>query len=660
MLRNDQRFGSYHIESLLGRGAMGVVYRGVDVRDDEPVAIKTVRSELLTGVERDSILARFRREADIGMRLRHPRIVRVRDYGEQEGVLYLAMEFVTGQELGKLLEKQPKLPLAMSLALMLQVLNALAYAHNQGVIHRDIKPANILVRPDYTIILTDFGIAHVGGSELTQTGDLLGSPLYMAPEQLRGEPVDGRADLFAAGVVLYYLLTQRKPFAADTLAALMHRVLCEEPPPPSTVNRALPVAFDAVLRRALAKDRKARFGSALDFAAALRQARIDAVESTVVIPADWSPKPAWPTAEAGLERDEWRRLQQAWGGAALTTLAETILRDAPLPGRVLHDARGDWLERVCLFRRLWDAGRRLGNEHAADMTRAGLLQQLTGAFLDYAGTLNQLLFSEDNPQLLRISADFSRLDLLRLALEELGADIEARRVQQAQILFASQVMGKVNSLMRQFIDRRGPLARFGVASLLVEVEELIVLAERLLEGSETAVTEAAAPGGAILAEFMDNVHRLGRILGQELSQQAQAESQRDGAGRAGSDLGQALFVGRLRQLGLLYRFATRLEGRERTETLRALATEMHEFLNGLTDQLLPGAANTEPPALREQRWIRLSVIAELAEQFIWPELRQRILLAIRSQILSAGSLDPIDKPPGLGNDSRASLPDSNE
>lgn len=657
MLRNGQIFGSYRIESLLGRGAMGVVYRGVDIRDDEPVAIKTVRSELLTGSECDAILARFRQEADIGMRLRHPRIVRVRDYGMQEDILYLAMEFVTGQELGKLFESKLKLPLAMSLALMLQVLNALAYAHDQGVIHRDIKPANILVRPDYTITLTDFGIAHIGGSELTQTGDVLGSPLYMAPEQLRGEPVDGRADLFAVGVVLYYLLTQRKPFSADTLAALMYRVLCEEPPPPSTVNQALPVAFDAVLRRALAKNREARFSSALDFAIALRQARIEAVETTVVMSADGSPKSAWPTAKTGLERDEWRRLQQEWGGAALTTLAETILRDAPLPGRVLRDARGDWLERVCLFTRLWEAGRRFAAGPGADMTRAGLLQQLTGAFLDYAGTLNQLLFSEDNPQLLRISADFARLDLLRLALEELRADAEARRVQQAQILFASQVMGKVNSLIRQFIDRRGPLARFGVASLLAEVEELIVLADRLLEGSETAAAEAAAPGGAVLAEFMDNARRLSRILGQELSQQVRAESPHAGAGMTGSDFEQALFVGRLRQLGLLYRFATRMEDRERTETLRALATETHRFFNNLTDQLLTGAANAESLMVSEQCWARLSVIAELADQFVWPELRQRILLAIRSQVLSAGSLDPIDKPPG--NDSRAPLPDSN-
>ncbi|MFO7640479.1 MAG: serine/threonine-protein kinase, partial [Candidatus Competibacteraceae bacterium] len=176
MLRAGQMLGAYRIEALLGRGAMGVVYRGVGGDPGEPVAIKTLRTELLVGPERRSILARFRQEADIGRRLRHPRIIRVRDYGEQDETLYLVMDLIPGQELGRLLEQRPELPLRMSLALLLQVLNALAYAHGQGVIHRDIKPANILVRQDYTLVLTDFGIAHIGGSELTQTGDLLGSP----------------------------------------------------------------------------------------------------------------------------------------------------------------------------------------------------------------------------------------------------------------------------------------------------------------------------------------------------------------------------------------------------------------------------------------------------------------------------------------------------
>jgi len=179
---------------------MGVVYQGTDTRDGTTVAIKTLRPELLVGSERAALLMRFQREAEIGARLRHPRIVQIRDYGDQDDVIFLAMEFVAGQELGKLLECQPELPLAMNLAILLQLLNALGYAHARGVIHRDVKPANILVRSDYTIALADFGIAHLGGSDLTHTGDLLGSPMYMAPEQLRGETVDGRADLFAAGV----------------------------------------------------------------------------------------------------------------------------------------------------------------------------------------------------------------------------------------------------------------------------------------------------------------------------------------------------------------------------------------------------------------------------------------------------------------------------
>lgn len=635
MLRNGQKIGSYRIESLLGRGAMGVVYRAVDVRDNEAVAIKTVRNELLVGSERKAMRERFRREADIGMRLRHPRIVRVRDYGEQDAILYLAMEFISGQELGNLLEQQPKLPLAMSLALMLQVLNALAYAHEQGVIHRDIKPANILVRPNYTIILMDFGIAHTSESDLTQTGDLLGSPLYMAPEQLRGEPLDGRADLFAAGVVLYVLLTQRKPFAADTLAALMHRVLHEEPPPPSVINHAVPAAFDAVLHRALAKDRADRFPSARDFAAALRQARMNSLERTVVLSANRSLKPAVSrTSRTNLESEEEQRLQRRYGDLSLTALAAAVLRDAPLPGRILQDARGDWLEQVRWFTRRWKIERCSDDRSAVDTARAGLLQAFTGAFLEYAGVLNPLLFSEDNPQLLKISADFARLDLLRLALEELDADAEAQRVQQAQILFAGQVMSKVNSLIRRFTECRGLLARFEVVSLLVEVEELIVLAERLLEGGELAGADSAPPGGAVLTEFMDNARRLGHILIEEMEQQLQAESEQSSSGEVNSAANQALFIGRLRQLGLLYRFAIRLESGEHADLLRMLAAETHQFLNCLAEQLLLASVNSKESSIaREQRWARLSVIADLAEQFVWPELHQHILIAVRSQIL---------------------------
>lgn len=692
MLRTGQTLGAYRIESMLGRGAMGVVYRGADSRDGATVAIKTLRSELLVGSEQTGILARFRQEAAIGKRLRHPRIVRIRGYGEQGDIVYLAMEFVAGQELGRLLERQPNLPIGMSLAILLQLLNALAYAHAQGVIHRDIKPANILVRPDYTIALTDFGIAHVGGSDLTHTGDLLGSPLYMAPEQLRGEPVDSRADLFAAGVVFYYLLTQRKPFAADSLAALMHRVLHEDPPPPSAVNRALPAAFDGVLRRALAKDRRRRFASALEFAAALRRARSavgeTALEPTVIAS---EPRRLRPSATAPSDRSDgakldaltdrigellrvcvseqatarrlaelteglaswfglaeqlapssgeiagWRtRLRELCVGESLATLVDLIQRDAPLPGRAMRQARGDWLELIGLFVRIRDAAVRLGDGQAADRARDGLIREFAGAFLSYAGSLNRLLFSDDSPQLMRISADFMRLDLLQLALEELGAAAEVNRARHTLLLFASQVMSKVNAMIRQFLDRRDPLARYGVASLLVEVEDLIVLADRLLEGgAEASMAEPAEPGGAVLVEFVGNVRELAALIGRELSGQIR-DRPPSGTGETAVDQGQTLFVGHLRQLGLLYQCATQLEAGGRA-ALGDLAAEVHAFLRRLTDQLLIALqaldAGEQAGASAERLWVRLTVIAELAERFGWLELRQRILIATRSRLI---------------------------
>lgn len=679
MLRVGQTLGAYRIETILGRGAMGVVYRGVGIDDGEPVALKTVRADLLVGSERDIVLTRFHQEAQIGMRLRHPRIVRVRACGEQDDIVYLAMDFVAGQELGRLIEHRPDLPPAMILAMILQTLNALAYVHQQGIIHRDLKPANIMVRQDYAIALTDFGIAHCRGSELTQLGDLLGSPLYMAPEQLRGEPLDCRADLFSVGVILYYLLTHRKPFIADSLAALMQQVLHADPAPPSTINPALSTMLDAVTRRALAKDRHQRFANALEFATALRQARTASAEATAPMPGRRrSLRPATPTpAPAAInpdvlvgqlvalvrdclaDRTTDARLKQltkglnAWfaavaenqtvdrqsmqwlcAGESLMALADRIQRQAPLPGRPLPEARGDWLELVRLLELLHHAAQRLGGAQAGDLARSRLIQELTGAFLDYASTLNRLLFSDDSPHLIQIAADFMRLDLLQLALEELGAEAESRRVQQTQLLFVNQVMGKVNTLIRQFLQHRDPLARFGVAGLLVEIEELIVLAERLLEGSEAAAMEAPGPGagGAVVIECIGNIRDLGQLLEQELRQQVEDESLQNLSPADGKS-DQALFLGRLRQLGLLYRFAVRLglEGDELTAPLRDVVSGMHGFLRQLADRLLVVIEKTlgfqTPPVATDALWARLSLIAELAEQFGWIELRGRILQA---------------------------------
>ncbi|MCB1920835.1 MAG: serine/threonine protein kinase [Candidatus Competibacteraceae bacterium] len=696
MLRTGQHLGAYRIETLLGRGAMGVVYRGVRLSDNQPVAIKTVHTDLLVGPEREAILSRFRQEAAIGMRLRHPLIVRIHDYGEQDEILYLTMQLIEGQELGQLLEQQPTLPLRMNLAIVLQILSALAYAHGQGVIHRDIKPSNILVRRDYTIALTDFGIAHIHGSELTHTGELLGSPLYMPPEQLRGESVDERADLFSVGVVFYYLLTHRKPFVADSLAALMHKVLQEEPAPPSTINRELPTVFDGLLQRALAKRSAQRFKNAREFAAALRQARINALEATVALSAKGEKAksavlPAQPDQEQStivilttetlveqiaaltqqclMERttrprlqqlaeqfDRWftlkarvpsqmksnvagQRLQEWCAGETLTALVKRIHRDAPLPGQVLAEARGDWLELIGLFALLRDAAHRLGLASTLDAARDQMIQELTSAVFHYSNALNRLLFSEDNPQLIRISADFTRLELLQLALEELGADVEMRAMQQTLLLFANQVMSKINALIRQFLDSQDPLARFEVTSLLVEVEEMIVLAERLLEwGAGTAAVEAVGPGGTTMTEFLGSTQALGRLLADELIQQFEQERSRVmEPGESAFVFGQTIFVGRLRQLGLLYRFAARLEPSVQIESLHQLTAEVYRCLDQLTEKLLTTLEMLDPQqsvATTNLLWVRLSVVAELAEQFSWRELHQRILVAIRHRVIA--------------------------
>lgn len=693
MLQAGFILGAYRIETLLGRGAMGAVYRGVRLIDGAPVAVKTVHADLLAGKEREAILARFRQEAHIGMRLRHPLIVRVYDCGEQDNLLHLTMDLVEGQELGRLLEQQPALPLCMNLAIILQVLNALAYAHQQGVIHRDIKPANIMVRQDYTIVLTDFGIAHLSGSQLTQVGELLGSPLYMAPEQLRGEPLDHRADLFSTGVLLYFLLTHRKPFMADSLAALMQKILYEEPSPPSTVERSLPAVFDAVLQRALAKSPTQRFADAAEFAAALRQARANALNATVVVSSPRSRRPIVPLSEGGADqarvvvptaeilieqmkalvqeclaeratgvRLDWlaeqltvalkptnrapsdnagiadrRRLQEWVTQLPLAALTERILRDAPLPGRILRDARGDWLELVRLLTLLRNAGRRLGETPAADAARDRIIEELTGAFLNYSSVLNQLLFSTDGPQLTRISADLIRLDLLQLALEELGAAAEARHVRQTSRLFANQVMSRVNALIRQFLGGHDPLARFDVANLLVEIEELIALVERLLEG---AMASSDRPGGMAMAEFIDNARALGRMLADELVRQIQQEHRRTvETGLIAFGAGQTVFIGRLRQLGLLYRFAAHWQTDYlRMKGLRQLAEDLHRELEDIADGLLTALkteAVTQSPTAVDLLWARLTVIADLAEQFGWPELHQQMLLTARSWVQMA-------------------------
>jgi len=268
------KLGKYEIRRELGRGAMGIVYEGYDPLIKRSVALKTIRADQLAGENAETVIARFRREAQAAGRLSHPNIVSIYDFGEEEGVWYIAMEFVKGRELKDYFQANERFTTADIVRIMTRLLDALDYSHRQGVIHRDIKPANIILLPDGAVKVADFGIAHIETSNMTQVGTTLGTPAYMSPEQIMGLPVDGRSDLFSAGVILYQFLTGERPFSG-TSTTTMRKVLEENPLPPSRFNVQAPAAMDAVVHKALAKRPEDRFQTAAEFAAALNAARAE-------------------------------------------------------------------------------------------------------------------------------------------------------------------------------------------------------------------------------------------------------------------------------------------------------------------------------------------------------------------------------------------------
>jgi eukaryotic-like serine/threonine-protein kinase len=267
------KLGKYEIRREVGRGGMGVVYEGYDPLIHRRVALKTLISELFTGPQADTYLTRLQREAQAAGRLSHPNIVAVYDYGEEAladpehvgaRMAFIAMEFIEGRELSSYLSAAERFSTASITRIMSELLDALEYSHKHGVVHRDIKPSNIILLADGTVKVADFGIARIESSTLTQVGTVMGSPSYMSPEQFLAQTVDGRSDLYSAGVVLYELLTGEVPFTGS-FSNIMHRVLNEEPSPASVLNVHLPKSIDAVLRRAMAKRPADRYQSAAEF-----------------------------------------------------------------------------------------------------------------------------------------------------------------------------------------------------------------------------------------------------------------------------------------------------------------------------------------------------------------------------------------------------------
>jgi eukaryotic-like serine/threonine-protein kinase len=283
-----KKLGRYDLVRVLGKGAMGIVYEGRDPNLDRRVAIKTVKVENLSEEAAAEYEHRFRTEARAAARLQHPNIVSVYDSDRDGDVAFLVMEYIQGDDLKHHLDKGIRYSLEQSLKMIRDLLSALDYAHKQGIVHRDVKPANLLIEPGGRVKLTDFGVARIQDSgEATRTqGSMVGTLKYMSPEQVQGQKIDSRADLFSVGVVLYQLLTDKRPFDGDNDFSIIHQIIGHPPAPPSSFNARLPSAIDAVVARALAKDREQRFATARDFATALQSAIRRAEDATIVPPAD--------------------------------------------------------------------------------------------------------------------------------------------------------------------------------------------------------------------------------------------------------------------------------------------------------------------------------------------------------------------------------------
>ncbi|MFW6175846.1 MAG: serine/threonine-protein kinase, partial [Acidobacteriota bacterium] len=275
MTTTPTQLGRYKILDEIGRGAMGVVYLAKDPLIGRLVALKTFRmGQALAGSELDLFRNRFIREAQSAGILSHPNIVTIHDVVEQseEGATFIAMEYVRGTDLKGILASEGRLSLDEVVPVVTQVAEGLDYAHSKGVVHRDVKPANILITEERQVKLTDFGIARLDASSLTTEGQLLGTPNYMAPEQIQGQPTDHRADVFSLGVVLYEMLTGEKPFKGENVTVVTHRIVYDDYTAPEEHLGHQPPPVLEVLRRALAKDPDERFDSVREMAEALGSA----------------------------------------------------------------------------------------------------------------------------------------------------------------------------------------------------------------------------------------------------------------------------------------------------------------------------------------------------------------------------------------------------
>src|SRR5438270_2956629 len=283
-----RQIGRYYVVEQLGAGAMGTVYRALDPTIGRTVAIKAIRlTDFADPGERERVRARLLQEARSAGLLSHPNIITIYDVLEEEARAFIVMEYVEGPSLGDM-SRTGRLPDGTQLLRYFgQIADALDYAHRKGVIHRDIKSANILISSEHDHAglakISDFGISKFISQDTTHSGTMIGTPNYMAPEQIEGLPLDGRSDQFSFAVVVYEMLTGTKPFRAENLATLFYQVCKQEPPPPHELNPSLPAQVADVIARGLAKDPKGRFASCVEF--------ISALSTALNLSGGWQPAP---------------------------------------------------------------------------------------------------------------------------------------------------------------------------------------------------------------------------------------------------------------------------------------------------------------------------------------------------------------------------------
>ena len=323
--------GRYQIVSELGRGSMGVVYHGFDPVIGRTVAIKTMLTEGLSSQEFREFKARFQREAQAAGVLSHPNIVNVFDYGEDSGVLYLIMEYLEGKSLEKLVEEQGMLPIQTIIPMYDQVCSALDHAHQHSVVHRDIKPANIMILDNGLVKVTDFGIAKMMSMGMTQAGQVLGTPNYMSPEQVKGRQVDGRSDIFSLGIILYDLVTGEMPFGGENITTVIYKIINENPIPPRDLDATIHPGLSYVICKGLAKSPDERYQTCRELADDLKNFKYLAgpASPSATIMVKVPPLPSTDLERAATPPVEISRLP-----AAPTEAVQSTPIERPSPGQV--------------------------------------------------------------------------------------------------------------------------------------------------------------------------------------------------------------------------------------------------------------------------------------------------------------------------------------